>query len=93
MNVDNIERAVALSRSLENVNDAIEGAEKMLDAVKSGISGMLLKQHSDGSGAFNITDIYIDGNYPKATYTKIAQVALDEFKALKAEIEKEIETL
>ncbi len=93
MDVKNIEEAQKLFRELDNVKEALSDAKIMLDRVKAGQSGILLRENSDGSGNFNIDYLFENDNYAKEVYLEIAEASVRAFENHKVKLETKISKL
>jgi len=93
MKIENVKKATDKIKELKELDEAITEAQAMLVKVQDGGEGILFRQYSDGSGAFDVPYVFVDGTYPTEMYARIAENIIKEFKALRDVIVKEIEVL
>ncbi len=94
MKIENINKAERLFRILEKFNNAITDAEKMVQKCEAGRSPIHMREHTDGSGDFDLELIYgIDGGYDKDLYSPIAVFTLGKLKDRRDDIKTLIKEL
>ena len=94
MKVENIEKAERLFKCLADVEKAEIEAIKMVSKCKNGDAPIYMREHSDGSGAFDVDLIYgIEGNYDAEVYAPIAEFTLKVLEDRKLDIKNMIEQL